>query len=106
MCVKAKLLYAMMLDRTAVSKKNNWSENGNTYIYFTAENAACYLDCCYDTGVKLVKELENAGLIRRRKQGFGKPAKIFVTALIPEKAKETKKTKAAKSSADNNKKAW
>ena len=66
----AKLLYGLMLDRMSLSMKNGWmDDDGYVYIYFTLE------------AVKLFAELDSAkgvGLIRRVKQGLGRPAKIYV----------------------------
>ena len=76
----AKLLYGMMLDRMSLSIKNGWmDENERVYIYFTVEEV-CEQFCCH-TGkaVKMFNELETEngiGLIQRKKQGQGKPARI------------------------------
>ena len=82
----AKLLYGMMLDRMSLSIKNGWmDENERVYIYFTVEEV-CEQFCCH-TGkaVKMFNELETEngiGLIQRKKQGQGKPARIYVIRFL------------------------
>lgn len=78
----AKLLYGLMLDRMSLSMRNGWmDDDGYVYIYFTLEEACEQLCCKTDKAVKLFAELDSAkgvGLIRRVKQGLGRPAKIYV----------------------------
>ena len=60
----AKLLYGMLLDRMSLSAKNGW-----------------YNDTGRDKAMKLLAELDTKkgiGLIKRIKQGQGKPTKIYV----------------------------
>lgn len=80
---EAKLLYALLHDRTSLSAKNNWEdENGQVFIYFTIESVMEYMGCGHDKAGKLFSELENADLIERRRQGQGKPFKIYVKNFI------------------------
>ena len=78
----AKVLYGLMLDRMGLSLRNGWlDDGGRVYIYFTLEDALEMLDCGKDKAVRLFKELDRdggIGLIERRKQGQGKPARIYV----------------------------
>ena len=78
--MEAKLLYGMMLDRLDLSAKNGWrDEEGRVYIYFTIEDICRNFGCGKDKAVKILKELEKeAGLIERKKQGQGRPTKIYV----------------------------
>lgn len=82
----AKLLYGLMLDRMSLSMKNGWmDDDGHVYIYFTLEEACEQLCCKTDKAVKLFAELDSAkgvGLIRRVKQGLGRPAKIYVLRFM------------------------
>ena len=82
----AKLLYGLMLDRMSLSMRNGWmDDDGHVYIYFTLEEACEQLCCKTDKAVKLFAELDSAkgvGLIRRGKQGLGRPAKIYVLRFM------------------------
>ena len=78
----AKILYGLMLDRMGLSMKNNWIDNDNrVYIFFTLEDVQESLSCSHTTGVKIVAELDaenGIGLIERKKQGQGRPARVYV----------------------------
>ena len=78
----AKLLYTMMLDRTELSVKNNWvDKNGDVYIYFTVSNVRELLCCSKGKAISLLAELDRQkgiGLIERKKQGCGKPDRVYV----------------------------
>lgn len=80
--MEAKVLYGLMLDRMGLSVRNGWlDDEGRVYIYFTLEDALAMLGCGKDKAVRLFKELDASGgigLIERRKQGQGRPARIYV----------------------------
>lgn len=79
LCTDAKLLYGLLLDRMSLSSKSGWlDESGRVYIIFTIEQIMEALRCSDRTATKLLKQLETAGLIERRRQGLGKPNLIFV----------------------------
>lgn len=78
----SKLLYGLMLDRMGLSLKNNWQDaEGRTFIYFTLEEIQTTLSCGHNKAVRLMAELEQYDLIKRVKQGQGKPAKIYVKKI-------------------------
>ncbi|HHZ06087.1 MAG TPA: hypothetical protein GX401_04795 [Clostridiales bacterium] len=78
----SKLLYALLLDRMGISIMNNWSDhNGRVYIYYTVGEIQEQLGCCFNKVSKLLKELEGADLIVRKRQGLGKPNLIYVKRL-------------------------
>ena len=75
----AKLLYALMLDRVGLSMKNGWADgSGRVYIYFTHKDVMRLMGCGSDKGTTLMGKLESAGLISRKRQGLGKPARVYV----------------------------
>ena len=78
--VEAKLLYGLMLDRLSLSIKNGWFDSLNrAYIIYTIEDVSEDMHCASQKAVKLVAELEKkAGLIRKKRQGLGKPSLIYV----------------------------
>ncbi len=84
--VEAKVLYGLLLDRMSLSVRNGWmDENNRVYIYFTMEDAIAQLGCGKDKVVKLFKALDTdtgIGLIERKKQGQGRPARIYVKNFI------------------------
>lgn len=80
--IEAKLLYGLMLDRMGLSCKNGWCEDdGRVFIHYTLEEICDDLNCGHEKAVKLVAELDGGkglGLIERKRQGQGKPTKIYV----------------------------
>ena len=79
----AKLLYGLMLDRMHLSEKNGWLDaNGRVYIYYTLDDAMEVLGCSKGKALKVFDELdEGVRLIRREKQGTGKPTVIYVRVI-------------------------
>lgn len=79
----AKILYGLMLDRMGLSVRNGWLDDCNrVFIYFTLEDALEYLCCGHTKAVSLFGELDKSGLIERKKQGQGKPTKIYVKNFV------------------------
>ena len=75
----AKLLYALVVDRFNLSIANKWrDENGTPYVYFSIDSVMESVGCAKAKAVKLMDTLEDWGLIRRAKQGLGKPNRIYV----------------------------
>ena len=78
-----KYLYTLMLDRVSLSMRKGWRDNdGRVYIYFTLKDAERLLKVGKNKAVNLFKRLEELDLIRRRKQGQGKPARVYVRRLV------------------------
>ena len=83
--IEAKVLYGLLLDRMGLSVKNGWMDaDGRVYIYFTQEDAMTFMNCGKDKATRLFRELdkEGIGLIERRKQGQGRPTRIYVKNFI------------------------
>ena len=70
----AKTLYGILLDRMSLSAKNGWlDEQGRVFIIFTIEDVKRALCCADNKATKLLRELEEFGLIERKRRGLGKP---------------------------------
>ena len=79
----AKLLYGLMLDRMELSRHNGWFDgSGRAYIFFKREDIMEQLSIGQDKAAQLMKELEAAQLIERRRQGLGMPAMIYVGKFV------------------------
>lgn len=75
----AKLLYALLLDRATLSRKNNWTdEQGRIYVVYPIPKLAQTLGCSFSSITRSLTELTNAGLIERTRSGFSKPSRIFL----------------------------
>ena len=81
--IDAKVLYGLMLDRMSLSKKSGWLDDAQrVFIYYTLEDSLDMMGIGKDKAVKLFKELEEIGLIERKKQGQGRPARIYVKNFV------------------------
>ncbi len=79
----AKVLYGILLDRVEMSRRNGWIDKENrVFVYMTISGIEESIGICHQTACKLMNELEEFGLIERRKQGQGKPDRIFVKNFI------------------------
>ena len=75
----AKLLYALLLDRATLSRKNNWTdEQDRIYVIYPIPKLAQALGCSFSSVTRSLTELTNAGLIERTRSGFSKPSRIFL----------------------------
>lgn len=83
---EAKVLYGLMLDRMALSERNQWfDESGRVYIIFTVEEVMSCMNCGRDKSVKILSELDarkGIGLIERIRRGLGQPDIVYVKNFI------------------------
>ena len=78
--INAKYIYTLMLNRHNLSRKNQWIDaDGNVYIYFTLFDVQKAIGVSEKTAIKVLKELENNGLIIRKRQGQGNPARTYLS---------------------------
>ena len=87
----AKLVYALLLDRTTLSQKNGWfDEAGHIYVLFTLKCMAEAINRSTMSVKKALNELQTAELIERKHYGFSMPNRIFVK--LPPYGKKTVST--------------
>ena len=90
----AKTLYGILLDRMSLSAKNGWlDEQGRVFIIFTIEDVKRALCCADNKATKLLRELEEFGLIERKRRGQGKPSLVYVKNFSAESSKESVKNR-------------
>ena len=90
----AKTLYGILLDRMSLSAKNGWlDEQGRVFIIFTIEDVKRALCCADNKATKLLRELEEFGLIERKRRGLGKPSLVYVKNFSAESSKESVKNR-------------
>lgn len=78
--INAKYIYTLMLDRYNLSQKNQWIDaDGNIYLYFTLFDVQKAIGVSEKTAIKVLKELESNGLIIRKRQGQGNPARTYLS---------------------------
>ena len=75
----AKLLYALLLDRSTLSQKNGWQDDeGRIYVFYPVAEIAEILDKSTMTVQSALKELDMAGLLERERSGFSAPNRLYV----------------------------
>ena len=98
---EAKVLYAFILRRTELSRKNGWADDfysityshisqeelsrkngwaddcGRIFLYYPICEVVTLLHCGRQKAVNTLRELQYAGLVEIQKQGCGKPNRIF-----------------------------
>ena len=84
----AKTLYGILLDRMSLSVKNEWfDKKGRVFIIFTIEDVKRTLRCADNKATRLLRELEEFGLIERKRRGQGKPCLVYVKNFSAESSK-------------------
>lgn len=81
MSCESKTLYFLMLNRMRLSEKNGWIKDGKPFIYFTRDEVCENLNCGKDKATRLLAELEQKGLISRKKVYCTRPDVIFVNDI-------------------------
>lgn len=84
----AILLYAVLLDRATLSRKNGWTDDaGRVYVVFPIEKLAETLHVSETAVKRHLAELTQDGLIERQRPVGNGPSHIFLN--IPEESKST-----------------
>ena len=84
----AKTLYGILLDRMSLSAKNGWlGEQNRVFIIFTIEDVKRSLCCADNKATKLLRELEEFGLIERKRRGLGRPSLVYVKNFSADSSK-------------------
>ena len=84
----AKTLYGILLDRMSLSAKNGWlDEQNRVFIIFTIEDVKRSLCCEDNKATKLLRELEEFGLIKRKRRGLGRPSLVYVKNFSADSSK-------------------
>lgn len=90
--VEAKILYGILLDRMSLSIKNKWlDEENKVYIIYTIEEIMEVLNWGRNKSVKVMKEIEEIGLLEKKRLGLGKPNLLYVKNFIYTENNKTQK---------------
>lgn len=77
--LEAVFLYGILLDRTALSRKNGWvDEQGRVYIIYPLEEIMALTGRCKNKILSLLRELVKNGLLERIRQGNNRPNIMYV----------------------------
>ena len=66
-----------------VAIKNGWiDDKGRVFIYYSVKSVCEDLNCGTQKACKLLDELEKAGALERKRQGPGKPNKLYLMKVF------------------------
>ena len=75
----AKFLYGLVLDRMGLSKKNGWVDiKGRVYIVYQIAKVMETMGVSRSKAINLLKELEEFGLVEKKRQGLNKPNLLYI----------------------------
>ena len=81
--LRAKVCYALLLERAKLSYTNNWRDSEqNIFVYYTLESLAEVLGCTEGRCTQAYRELERANLCKRTRQGQGKPSRVVIYPVV------------------------
>ena len=81
--VNAKLLYGVLLDRMNLSMKNRWFDSENrVYIIYQIAEIMEDFNFSKKTAVRYLNELENFGLVEKKRRGLGLPSLLYVKNFL------------------------
>ena len=94
---RAVILYSLMLDLNELSKSNKEYQDadGTPFVIFTVERVQSTFCIGQAQARATLKELEYAGMIIRKKQGQGRPAKTYMVQTAEKSAVKTAEKSAA-----------
>ena len=79
----AKLLYALLLDRTTLSQRNGWQDDqGRTFIVYPIAEIAEMLDKGQTAIKAALNELDAAGLLERKRAGFSAVQQTVLACVV------------------------
>lgn len=79
----AKILYGLLLDRMGLSLSNHWhDEFGRAYIIYSIAEVMEDMNCSKATAVKFLSELEESGLLEKKRRGLGLANIIYLKKFI------------------------
>ncbi len=80
--LEARTVLAMILDRTELSKINSdrfSDKNGDVFVVLTIEEIRKKSHCSSEKAIRIFRELENAGMIKRYRRTRSTPYRIYLT---------------------------
>lgn len=84
--LQSKMLYSVLLDRMSLSMKNGWfDEENRVYIIYQISEIQSDLGFSKRKAMDYLSELEEFGLVKKKKRSFGLPSIIYVKSFMIQK---------------------
>ncbi len=81
--LQAKMLYGVLLDRMGLSMKNGWFDAENkVYIIYQIAEIQEDLGFSKKKAIDYLNELENFGLVEKKRRGLGLPSILYVKSFL------------------------
>ena len=81
--MQSKVLYGVLLDRMALSRKNSWfDEQNRVFIIYQIGEIQEDLGFSKKKSMELLSELENFGLLEKKRRGHGLPNILYVKSFM------------------------
>ena len=81
--MQSKVLYGVLLDRMALSRKNSWfDEQNRVFIIYQIGEIQEDLGFSRKKAMELLSELENFGLLEKKRRGHGLPNILYVKSFM------------------------
>ena len=75
----AMVAYSALIDRMSLSDRNDWrDDDGQIFILYSNKELCKTMNCSHETVTKKLRELEQFGLLKRKKRGQGKSDVLYV----------------------------
>jgi hypothetical protein len=85
----SKVLYGVLLDRMSLSMKNSWlDEENRVYIIYQIGEIQEDLGLTKRKAMDLLSELEDFGLLEKKRRGHGLPNILYLKSFMPDHAGE------------------
>lgn len=85
----SKVLYGVLLDRMSLSMKNSWfDEENRVYIIYQIGEIQEDLGLTKRKAMDLLSELEDFGLLEKKRRGHGLPNILYLKSFMPDHAVE------------------
>ena len=82
---EAIILYSLMLERMGLSRKNGWLDDENRpFVFYSVDSAMGDIRRSKPKAINVMKELQEIGLIERKKPGQGRPSLVYVKKFATE----------------------
>ena len=84
--LQAKMLYGILLDRMGLSMKNGWCDKENrVYIIYQISEIQEDMGFSKKKAIEYLKELEEFGLVEKKRRGLGLPSILYVKSFLVHK---------------------
>ena len=89
----AKMLYGVLLDRMSLSMKNGWfDEDNRVYIIYQISEIQDDLGFSKKKAMELLSELEDFGLLQKKRRGRGLPNILYVKSFMEDASARSTET--------------